>query len=262
MVNIDLQTRFTRLLGLQAPIMSSPMGGSSGGTIAAAVSNAGGLGTFAAQHRGGAEWLREQIRLARSFTQHPFGVGFIVRDSGVDPELFDIVVDEHVPVIHFSFADAGDLIAKAKAAGALVVSQVQTSYAANAAVNAGADVLVAQGTEAGGHSGLAGIELLLEQVRTEHTDVPVLAAGGISSGARMAWALGAGADGVSVGTAFLACSDNPEVNEDYRQKVVEGTGDQTVRTDLFDRLSFALGGEPWPSGIAARVLTNEMVRKW
>ena len=257
----NLSTRFTELFHLAFPVMAAPMSRSSGGTIAAAVSNAGGLGTFGA-HGGGPEWLREQIRLVKSLTGRAFGVGFIVWDDGIDPEHFAVAMEERVPVFHFSFAEAGRYITDAKSIGSFVISQVQTEQAAVSAVEAGADVLVAQGNEAGGHTGEALRAPLFERIRTMYPNIPVLAAGGISSGRSLGIMLNAGADGASVGTAFLACSDNPDVDEVYRQRVIEGTGDQTVYTDMFDRLSEASGSKPWSAGIAARVLTNKWVERW
>ena len=257
-----LRTRFTSMLDLTVPIMSSPMSGSTGGTLAAAISNAGGLGTFGAHHRGGPVWLREQIRVARALTDRRFGVGFIVRDTGVPAKLFDIALQERVPVFHFSFADANVPIGQAKAVGAFVLRQVQTPHAARVALDAGADVLIAQGTEAGGHTGRTRLAPLFEELRTLFSETPILVAGGISTCGRLAQMLATGADGASVGTPFLACSDNPDVDGDYQQRILDGTGDQTVYTDMFDRLNHALGGEAWPDGIAARVLKNAIVQRW
>lgn len=262
MTHIALQTRFTEMFDLQVPIMSAPMSNHSGATLAAAVSNAGGLGMFGSHRPGDIEWLPEEINLAKSLTDRDFGVGFIVREAGTDLDLFNVAIEEKVPVILFSFADASELIARAKSNGCRAISQVQTFQDAENAIAAGVDVLVAQGNEAGGHTGSLTLAPLLESIRDAFPNMPVLAAGAISSGERLAGAIKAGADGASIGTAFLACSDNPDVNDDYKQRILAGTGEQTTYTDLYDNLAHALGGWKWPEGIAARLLRNPLVEEW
>ena len=145
-----LQTRFTELLGLINPIMSAPMSNHSGGQLAAAVSGAGGLGTFGGSNAFGPDWLRQQIALIRSQTDRPFGVGFITQLIETDPVNFEIVLEERAPVIVFSFTDPQPWLGRAKDAGAVTICQAQS---AELAVQAGADVLLAQGNEAGGHTG-------------------------------------------------------------------------------------------------------------
>ena len=177
-----LRTRFTDLLGLSLPVMNAPMSNHSGGTLAAAVSAAGGLGAFGASNGLGSEWLREQIAHVRTVTDGPFGVGFITQLIEPDPENFEIVVDEGVPVVIFSFTDPQPWLGRARDAGAITICQVQSLELARLAADAGADALLVQGNEAGGHTGGMNLLPLLVAVVEAYPQLPVLAAGGITTG--------------------------------------------------------------------------------
>jgi nitronate monooxygenase len=254
-----LRTRLTEMFGLQYPLMSAPMALHSGATLAAAVSNAGGLGSFGGlQPFLGPDWLRGQITLARKSTDKPFAVGFITAFIPVFPQFFDIALEERVPVIALSFGSPAEYVHRAKESGAKVICQAQHMEGAREAASAGADVIVAQGNEAGGHTGTMNLLPLLAQVIEEFPGVPVLAAGGVSSGRALAAVLAAGADGAWAGTAFLATPECVEVPDAYKQLVVESTGADTVWTRVFD----VLNGLPWPAGIGARVRRNRMVDEW
>lgn len=253
-----LQTRFTDLLGLSLPIMSAPMSNHSGGPLAAAVSAAGGLGTFGASNGWGLDWLREQMRHIRSVTDRPFGVGFITQLIATDPEGFEAVLEEQSPVVVFSFVDPKPWLGRAKSAGATTVCQVQDLEGADAAVDAGADVLLAQGNEAGGHTGGMSLLPLLVAVVEKYPDLPVLAAGGIASGRALAAALAAGADGASLGTALLATPEAVEVPDAFKERILLSDGQDTAFTRLYD----LIGDTPWPAGIAGRVYRNRLVREW
>ena len=253
-----LQTRFTDLLGLDYPIMSAPMSNHSGGTLAAAVSLAGGLGTFGGSNSFGPDWFREQIRYVRSKTDRPFGVGFITQLIEPSPQNFEIALAERPPVVIFSFADPRPWLERAKDAGAKTICQVQSPEAARLAVDAGADALLAQGNEAGGHTGEMNLLPLLVDLVEQFPDVPVLAAGGITSGRAFAAALTAGAQGASLGTAFLATPEAVEVPQPFKERLLLSGGQDTIFTNLYD----LLGDDPWPPGIAGRVYRNRLVRQW
>ena len=253
-----LQTRFTDLLGLDYPVMNAPMSNHSGGTLAAAVSLAGGLGTFGGSNSFGPDWFREQIRYIRSQTDRPFGVGFITQLIELSPENFEIALEERPPVVIFSFADPRPWLGRARDAGAITICQVQSPEAAQLAVDAGADVLLAQGNEAGGHTGEMNLLPLLVDLVEQFPSVPVLAAGGITSGRAFAAALTAGAQGASLGTAFLATPEAVEVPPPFKERVVLSGGQDTIFTNLYD----LLGDDPWPVGIAGRVYRNRLVREW
>lgn len=254
-----LKTRITDMFGIDYPIMSAPMAMHSGGCLAAAVSKAGGIGSFGAIHISkGPDWLRGEIDLIRAETDRPFGVGFITNFIPMFQSLFDTTIDAKPPVVALSFGDPGPYIERARASGARVVCQVQTFAAALAAAAAGADVLVAQGNEAGGHTGTMNLLPFLVRLVDAFPDTPVMAAGGISSGRALAAVLAAGADGAWVGTAFLASPEAVEVRDGHKQKILESDGEDTVFTEIFDKLS----GAPWPAGIGGRVWKNRLVEEW
>ncbi len=253
-----INTRFTDMLGLSFPVMSAPMSNHSGGQLTAAVSLVGGLGTFGGTNDLGPEWLREQIAYVRSRTDRPFGVGFITHLIESDPTNFEIALEERVPVVVFSFADPAPWLQRAKDAGTITICQVQSMELASLAVDAGADVLLAQGNEAGGHTGQMNLLPLLVALVERFPHLPVLAAGGITSGRALAGVLASGAQGASLGTALLATPEAVEVPEVFKEKILESDGGDTVFTRLYD----LLGVRPWPDGIAGRVYRNRLVREW
>ncbi len=258
-----LQTRFTRLFGLDYPLMSAPMSMHSGSALATAVSNVGALGSFGGINLAGPDWLRGEIRRALQQTRRPFAVGFITHLIPVFPELFDTALQEGVKTLAFSFADAARYVEKAKAAGARVICQVQSMRHAREAVAAGADLLVAQGNEAGGHTGTMNLLPLLVNVLDAYPDLPVLAAGGISSGRALAAVLAAGADGAWVGTALLATNECAEVPDAYKRAIVESDGEDTVYTSVIDLIQTRVLGLPsWPEGIAERLRREPLVDRW
>ena len=253
-----LKTRFTDLLNLDLPVMSAPMSNHSGGQLAAAVSLAGGLGTFGGTNDFGPEWLREQIAHVRSQTDLAFGLGFITQLIETNTTNFEIALEERVPVFVFSFADPGPWLPRAKDAGAVTICQVQSLELARQSVDAGADVLLAQGNEAGGHTGGMNLLPLLVALAEQFPDVPVLAAGGITTGRALAGVLGAGGEGASLGTAVLATPEAVEVPDSFKERIVLSDGQDTTFTRVYD----LLGTRPWPEGIAGRVFRNRLVREW
>jgi nitronate monooxygenase len=253
-----LRTRLTELLGLTYPIVSAPMAMHSGGTLAAAVSMAGGLGTFGGIHPRGPEWVREQVRLLRAATDRVFGVGYITSFIPFMEDNFNVALEERVPVIALSFGDPQPWLGRAKDTGVLVMCQVQTFAQARKAVEAGADIVVAQGSEGGGHSGPMNMLPLLTRVLDAFPDTITLAAGGVTSGRALAAVLAAGADGAWVGTALLATPENVEVPEEHKQIVVASDGEDTIYTRVFD----VIEGYPWPAEVGARAYHNRTSREW
>lgn len=254
------------MFGIRYPVMSAPMGMHSGGRLAAAVSDAGGLGAFGGINPGGPDWVREQIRHVRSHTGRPFGVGYINNFIPMLPGNFDAALEEKAPVHIFSFGNPEAWVKKAKETGAKVICQAQTMEHARQAVAAGADVLIAQGNEAGGHVGTMTLLPLLIQVIDAFPDTPVLAAGGIASGRALAAVLAAGADGASLGTAFLATPEAVEVADAHKKRIVASDGEDTVFTEVVDIVEHqALSMPPdvhWPDGIGARVYNNRFAKEW
>ncbi len=261
-----LKTRITDLFGLRYPIISAPMVRYSGGGLAAAVSSAGGLGTFGAVSSATPvepDYVREQIHAIRSQTDRPFGVGFITQGISGSPQNFEVVLEEKVPVVLFSFADPQPWLSRAKAAGAITVCQVQTIEAAEVAVAAGADVLVAQGNEAGGHTGTMNLLPFLVRLVETYPNLPVIASGGIATGRSLAAVLCAGAEGAWMGTAFLATREANEVSEAHKALVVESNAEKTIYTSVFDIMTTAVSdASPWPQGIAARGYNNTFAQEW
>ena len=254
-----LKTRLSEMFGLDYPVMSAPMALHSGGTLAAAVSKAGGMGTFGAIHPfKSVDWVREQISHVREQTDRPFGVGYITAFIPMFQDQFEVAIDAHVPVICLSFGEPQPWLGKAKASGAKVICQVQTMEHARLAVSEGADVIVAQGNEAGGHCGEMTLLPLLSRVVEEFPQVPVLAAGGIANGRSLAAVLAAGADGVWMGTAFLATPECIEIPARYKELIVQSDGEDTVFTRIFDIMS----GLPWPEEIGVRIRRNAIVDEW
>jgi nitronate monooxygenase len=253
-----LRTRMTERFGLQYPIMSAPMALHSGGRLAAAVSQAGGLGSFGGIHERGPEWVREQVQYVRSQTDRAFAVGFITPFLPMLPDNFAAALEEKVSIIALSFGDPEPWLSRAKAAGATVMCQVQTMEGARQAMAGGADVLVAQGNEAGGHTGTISTLPFLARVISAFPNVPVLAAGGIGDGRTLAAVLAAGAEGAWSGTVFLATPEAVEVADAYKQRVVSSDGEDTVFTRVYD----IVDGLPWPEGIGARTYRSRFVREW
>lgn len=253
-----LRTRFTEMFGLRHPVMSAPMAMHTGASIATAVSSAGALGSFGGMNPKGPDWLTAEVAAIRARTDRPFAVGFITPFLELGRPLFDAALAAEPPVVVFSFSDPRPWIDQAADAGARTICQVQALADADLAVEAGADVLVAQGTEAGGHTGKMSLLPFLSEVATRHPGVPLLAAGGIADGRTLAGALTAGADGAVIGTALLATPEAVEVHDVHKKLIVASDGGDTVHTRAFDIVS----GLPWPSAIGERVHRNRFTDEW
>jgi nitronate monooxygenase len=254
---VILHTPLCDLFGIEHPIINAPMGGGDApGELAAAVSEAGGLGMIGGTTVGGAPWLIEQIRRARDLTEKPFGVGVISHFPGA-AELMEVALKEGVRVIAHSFADPAPFVPAAHDAGARVLSQVRTLEGARVAAAAGVDVITAQGTEAGGHTGRVSTLPFVPAVVSAVAPIPVVAAGGIGDGRGIAAALMLGAEAVWLGTSFIATEESG-VSDAYRARVVGATSDDTILTDVFD----VAAGRPWPEGVSGRAIANDFSRRW
>jgi nitronate monooxygenase len=251
-----ITTPLCTLLGIERPILNASMASTATGELAAAVSEAGGFGMIGGTSSGGAAWLREQIRIARSLTSRPFGVGFI-SSFPETAELAQVALDEGVTAINHSFADPTPFVDATHAAGAKLFVQVQTLELAIRAAEAGADVIIAQGGEAGGHAGAIGTFALLPAVVDAVAPVPVVAAGGVADGRGLAAALLLGAQGAWMGTRFVA-SDEWGGGAWERDAVVAATSDDTVQTRLYD----LVGERPFPRENPDRMLRNAFIDRW
>ncbi len=254
-----IHTRFTELFGLEHPIMSAPMAMHSGGNLAAAVSGAGGMGSFGGIHETeGPDWVRAQAALVRDRTDRPFAIGFITPFLPAFAGHFQAALDARPDAIALSFADPGEWGRRVKDAGIRLICQAQTFDDADLAVAAGADVVAVQGGEAGGHTGTMSLLPLLAGIAERYPEVTLLAAGGIASGRTLAAALVAGADGGWLGTAFVATPEAVEVSDDHKAAVVASDGGDTVFTHAYD-IAF---GAPWPSTIGGRVRQDAFTQEW
>ncbi|HEX5586756.1 MAG TPA: nitronate monooxygenase [Acidimicrobiia bacterium] len=251
------RTRICDLFGITTPILNAPMGGGDApGELAAAVSRAGGLGMIGGTTVGDTQWLVEQIRRARDLTDRPFGVGLLSQRPNCE-RLMHAALDEGVKVIGHSFADPTPFVAPAHDAGALVICQVRTLAAAVQAAKAGVDVVTAQGTEAGGHTGFVSTLALVPAVVSAVAPVPVVAAGGIGDGRAIAAALLLGAEGVWIGTRFLATRESG-VSEAHKAAVIGASADDTILTDVFD----IDAGTSWPADVSGRAIRDEFSDQW
>lgn len=238
----------------------------SGGVLAAAVSEAGGLGTFGGAARSlriSTRYVQREIDAIRARTVRPFGVGFLTHNLPHAPENFELALEAEVPVLLFSFADPTPWVTRAKDAGRRTICQVQTIEDARVAVDAGADVLAVQGNEAGGHTGRHNLLPFLVEVLETLPDTPVIAAGGITNGRALAAVLAAGADGAWMGSAFVAAVESTEIPDPIKQAVLDtGYGD-TIYTKVFDIVNqAALDDVAWPDHIAVRSKRNDFTDRW
>lgn len=242
------------LLRIRHPLLCAPMAGISGGRLAAAVSRAGGLG-FIGGGYGDRDWLIEQLAMCDG---QPFGVGLISWALARQPELLDLALQAQPRAVLLSFGDIGVLGARVLEAGVTLIAQVQTVAQAVDAARAGADIVVAQGGEAGGHGGWRGTMALVPAVVDAVAPLPVVAAGGIADGRGLAAALMLGASGALCGTAFYAC-DESLAHDEAKRRLVLASGDDTVKSPMFDWLR----GLAWPDGPwALRTLRNASTERW
>jgi NAD(P)H-dependent flavin oxidoreductase YrpB (nitropropane dioxygenase family) len=253
-----LRTRFTQLIGVEHPIASAGMGGgATSAELIAAVSEAGGLGVVGASFLPPKD-VAEMVGRARELTSKPIGINLLLHatDERVDeilalqPEVFSTAWPR-------DDQDLAAIFAKAHERGCKVMHMVPVAEDAVRAADAGADVIVAQGFEGGGHIGeVASVVLVRQVVKFVGGSVPVLAAGGFADGAGLAAALALGTDGVLFGTRFLATDEAP-VEQAYKDAIVASDGTDTVVTTLSDSLS----GRDWP-GAWVRLKRTRFVEQW
>lgn len=254
---MTLSTRLTERFGLTHPIVSAPMAFAAGGRLAAAVTAAGGLGLVGGGY-GDKDWLEAQHREAGNAA---VGYGFITWSLKTRPELLDLVLAYRPRAVFLSFGDPQPFAAAIKDAGAALICQVQTRRDALHALDCGADVVVAQGSEAGGHGEKRATFTLVPEVadliaaKAPHT--LLCAGGGIGDGRGLAAALMLGADGVLVGSRLWA-SEEANVSEGMHAAALAATGDDTVRSQVMD-LARKLD---WPPRYTARVLRNAFIDRW
>ncbi|WP_067498751.1 nitronate monooxygenase family protein [Actinoplanes sp. TFC3] len=248
-------TAFTNLLGVRHPIALAPMGGSAGGALAAAVSRGGGLGLLGGAF-GDPEWLARETPIVAE-TGLPWGAGFLT--WAVTLPAIEQVLRYEPSALMFSFGDPSPFVAAVHAAGVKVILQVTDLDEARLALDLGADVIVAQGTEAGGHGAHRGRSVLafVPAVVDLAGSVPVLAAGGIADGRGVAAVLAAGAAGALIGTRFQASAE-ALVAPGVTAALVRAGAADTERSRILD---FARGSA-WPGRYSARTLAHPYLDRW
>ena len=252
-----ISTRLTQQLGIAHPILSAPMAFAAGGALAAAVSAAGGLGLIGGGY-GDAGWLEGQFKAAGN---QSVGCGFITWALARQPQVLDAALAHRPAALMLSFGDPLPFADKIHAAGVALICQVQTLAHARAALAAGAAIIVAQGSEAGGHGARRATLTLVPEVAdmlaTQSPATLLLAAGGIADGRGLAAALMLGADGVLVGSRFWA-SREALVHPRHHAAALAADGDGTIRQVATD----AARGLDWPKEFSARVLQNGFTRRF
>ena len=240
-----MKTKITELLGIEYPVIQGGMAWVAEASLAAAVSDAGGLGLIAAA-AAPAEWVREQIKKVREMTDRPFGVNIMLMSPEAD-QVAKVIVEEKVPIVTTGAGSLEKYMADWKAAGVKVIPVVASTALARRMERCGADAVVAEGTEAGGHIGEITTMTLVPQV-ADAVEIPVIAAGGIADGRGMAAAFMLGAEGVQVGTAFAASRESV-IHQNYKDSILRAK-------DIDTRVTGRTTGHP------IRVLRNDMSRKY
>lgn len=240
-----MRTRITELLGIEYPIIQGGMAWVAEYHLAAAVSNAGGLGLIGTASAP-AEWVREQIREAKKLTDKPFGINIMMISPYAD-EVAKVAVEEGVAVVTTGAGSPEKYIKMWKEAGIKVIPVVASVAMAKRMQRCGADALVAEGTEAGGHIGENTTMVLVPQV-VDAVEIPVIAAGGIADGRGIAAAFMLGAEGVQIGTRFVV-TEEAQVHENYKECILKAR-------DIDSRVTGRSTGHP------VRALRNKMTKEY
>ena len=240
-----MQTEVTKLLGIEYPIIQGGMAWVAEYHLASAVSNAGGLGLIGAANAP-ADWVRDQVRKMKELTDKPFGVNIMLMSPSAD-EVAKVMVEEKVPVVTTGAGNPEKYIGMWKEAGIKVIPVVASVAMAKRMERAGADAVVAEGSEAGGHIGETTTMVLVPQI-ADAVQIPVIAAGGIADGRGIAAAFMLGAKGVQMGTHFVV-TDECQVHENYKERILRAK-------DIDTRVTGRSTGHP------VRALRNEMTRRY
>ncbi|MBT1516262.1 nitronate monooxygenase [Bradyrhizobium sp. SRL28] len=253
---MSISTPLSARLGIQRPILSAPMDVIAGARLTKAVSAAGGFGILGGGY-GDKAWL-EQETAKLADVSDPFGVGFITWSLAKQPALLDIALEVGPRAIMLSFGDPKPFAPRIKSSGALLICQVQDEAMARQALDAGADILIAQGTEAGGHgASRTTIDIVPAIVDLAAGRVPVAAAGGIADGRGLAAMMMLGASGALLGTRFYASRecDGPE---EAKRRICATSSGNSVRGIIFDLSR----NNVWPAPFTGRCLINDHARRW
>jgi nitronate monooxygenase len=253
---MTIATPLTRLLDVKHPILLAPMDVVAGARLVRAVSDAGGFGILGGGY-GDRTWLEQETAKLKS-SRAPFGIGFITWSLAKRPELLDLALAARPAAIMLSFGDPEPFAPAIKSAGARLICQVQDETMARTALAAGADILVAQGTEAGGHgASRTTIDIVPAILDLAAGQVPVVAAGGLADGRDLAAMLMLGASGVLLGTRFYA-SEEADGADEAKRRICAAPSGSTVRGIIFDLSR----NNVWPAPFTGRCLVNDHARRW
>ncbi len=251
-----LSTPLCDLLGIEHPVIQAPIGPWSSAELVAAVCDAGGLGSVGTSLQS-PEDVRTQVTRVRELTDRPFAVNFTMRPF--NEEAFTLTLEARPKVVSFALGDPGDLVEQAHDAGILFIQQVHSVQQAEQAAGRGVDVIIVQGSEAGGFGDTVSTMSLVPQVVDAVSPIPVVAAGGIADGRGLAAALLLGAQGVNVGTRFLA-SEEAGISDDWKRRILAAESEDAVKVEFANEVfpPAGLGGyETLP-----RVLRTPFVDEW
>src|SRR3954463_7947447 len=255
-MNMSISTPLTALLGITHPVLSAPMDTTAGARLTAAVSAAGGFGILGGGY-GDRAWLGQETARLKG-ASNPFGNGFITWRLGKRPELLDIALGARPRAIMLSFGDPKPFAPRIKSSGALLICQVQDEAMARQALDAGAGLLIAQGSEAGGHGApRTTIDIVPAVVDLAAGRVPVAAAGGIGDGRGLAAMMMLGASGVLLGTRLYA-SQECDGPEEAKRRICAASNGNSVRGIIFDLSR----NNVWPAPFTGRCLINDHARRW
>lgn len=240
------ENKLTQLLGIKYPVIQGGMAGISESTLVSAVSEAGGLGTLGSGLMP-AQWLKDQIKKTRELTKNPFAVNLYLQNPKAE-ELIKVIIEERVPIVFTGGGNPLPLFPYFQAGGTKVIPVVPSPRLAKKMEDNGADAVVVEGMEAGGHIGENTTFCLIPQTKSLLQKIPLIAAGGIYDGKTAAAAVLLGADGVQMGTRFLASKECP-IDEKYKKRIVDATAD-----DVTVALRF--------TGHPLRLIKNQLFEEW
>jgi len=255
-----VRTAICDLLGVDHPVGNAGMAGVAQPRLCAAVAEAGGIGTVAMASASATE-VTEGVAAVKALTARPFSVNFITWLIENDSSPLDAALEAGAASITLSFGDPAPFVDRVHSAGAQLLSQVQSVAAARRSAEVGVDAIIAQGHEAGGHTGVVPLLPFLPQVVDAVGDIPVLAAGGIGDGRGLAAVLMLGAQGALMGTRFVVSEEAESIWPRLPDQVLAASADDSVWTTAFDIVGGG-GRSLWPEGIGARSIRTPWVDRW
>jgi nitronate monooxygenase/enoyl-[acyl-carrier protein] reductase II len=256
-----IHTDLCNLLGIESPIIQAAIAPYTSAELVAAVSNAGGLGSIGSALRS-TDDLKRQTNKIKQLTKHPFAINFTINTFSEDT--FRFAIEEAKPkVISCALGNPKDLVRKVHDAGLLFMHQVHTAKQAREAAELGVDIIIAQGSEAGGFCSDVSSLALIPQVVDAVNDrrIPVVAAGGIADGRGLAAVLMLGAEGINIGTRFLASVEAALVGQQWKQRIITAESEDAIRVNFINNV-FPVSNPNSYKGTAPRALRTSFIEEW